>query len=37
MPDNLRSDYTLQVALVAVERVMAAVDEVRRMDGETRF
>ena len=37
MPENLRSDYTLQTALVAVERVMAAVDEVRRMDGETGF
>lgn len=37
MPENLRSDYTLQTALVAVERVMAAVDEVRRMDCETGF
>jgi hypothetical protein len=37
MPDSLRSDYTLQTALVAVERVMAAVDEVRKMDGETEF
>ena len=37
MPESLRSDCTLQTALVAVERVMAAVDEVRRMDGETGF
>lgn len=37
MPESLRSDYTLQTALVAVERVMAAVDEVRRIDNETGF
>ena len=37
MPESLRSDCTLQTALVAVERVMAAVYEVRRMDGETGF
>ena len=37
IPENLRSDYTLQAAQVAVERVLAAVDEVRRIDNETGF
>ncbi len=37
VPEHLRSDHTLQVAMVAVERVMAAVDEVRRIGSETRF
>jgi hypothetical protein len=34
MPENVPFDSTHQVAQVAVERVLAAVDEVRRMDSE---
>lgn len=37
LPEKLRSDDTLLVAQVAVQRVLAAVDEVRRMEGETGF
>jgi hypothetical protein len=37
MPENVCFDSTRQVALVAVERVLAAVDEVRRIDSEMVF
>jgi hypothetical protein len=36
-PENEPFESTLQVAQVAVERVLAAVDEVRRMDSEMVF
>ena len=34
MPWMLRADRTLQEAKRAVDRVLAAVEEVRRIDGE---
>ena len=37
MPEGVSSDHTLQAAKVAVDRVLAAVDEVRMMDNETGF
>lgn len=37
VPESVNSDRTLQAAKVAVDRVLAAVDEVRMMDNETGF
>jgi hypothetical protein len=37
MPEGVHSDHTLLAAQVAVDRILAAVEEVRRMDGDTAF
>ena len=37
VPERVYTDHTLMAAQVAVDRVLAAVDEVRRMDGDTDF